>query len=79
MDSVVYSIVYVVGPKQMGYLGPMLTVMLEIKKIPITDILANECGYQIVVTKICYEGRISLILTNFIPNISALNSEHFTN
>ncbi len=33
--------------------------------------------YQILVTKICGGGRISHILTNFIPNISALNSEHF--
>ncbi len=42
---------------------------------------STECGYQIVVTKICNEGRISYIeqsFSNFIPNISALNSKHFT-
>ncbi len=48
------------------------------KKIQIADILADmisaKCGYQILVTKICDGGRISYIITNFIPNISALNS-----
>ncbi len=37
-------------------------------------IVPAECGYQLLVTKIRNAGRISYILTNFIPNISALNS-----
>ncbi len=49
-----------------------------------TDISANiyvisaGCVYQKLVTKICNEVRISYILTNFISNICALNSKHFT-
>ncbi len=35
--------------------------------------------YQVLVTKICDIDRISYILTNFTPNISALNNKHFTN
>ncbi len=38
----------------------------------------TECCYLILVTKICNGGRISYILANFIPNISALNSKHLT-
>ncbi len=34
-----------------------------------------ECGYQILVTQICEGGMVSYILTNFIPNLSALNSK----
>ncbi len=37
-----------------------------------------ESGDQILVTKICIEGRISHILTNFPPNITALYSKYFT-
>ncbi len=60
----------------MGFLGRIL--LSGSKKIPIPVILAAKCGYQILVTKICNGGRISYILTNFIPNITALNSKHFT-
>ncbi len=31
---------------------------------------------KILVTKTCNGGRISQVLTNFIQNISALNSKH---
>ncbi len=41
-------------------------------------VISAYCGYQILVTKLCNGGRISYILTNFIPNISALNSKRFT-
>ncbi len=41
-----------------------------------TCIIMDECGHQILVTKICNRGRICEILTNFIPNMSALNSKH---
>ncbi len=40
------------------------------------DILA-ECNYQILKMKICNGGRVFYILTNFIPNISALKRKHF--
>ncbi len=43
----------------------------------INSIMSAECGYQVLVTKICRGGRNSYILTNFIPNFSALNSKHF--
>ncbi len=33
-------------------------------------IILAECGYQILVTKICNGGRICFILTSLIPNIS---------
>ncbi len=69
----------------MVFLEPILTPILGSKKITISDISADviwiisaECGYQILVTKIGNGGRISNILTNFIFNISALNSKHFT-
>ncbi len=43
------------------------------------DISADGCGYQILGTKIVSkEGRISYILTNLTPNISALNSKRFS-
>ncbi len=63
----------------MGFLGPL--PILASKKIPTLDILADkiyicktlsECGYQMLVAKICNGGRIS-----YIPNISALQSKHF--
>ncbi len=41
-------------------------------------IISAQCVYQILVRRNCHEGRISYILTNFIPNISALNGERFT-
>ncbi len=65
------------SPNNVGFLGPMPILILESKKIPISDI-SSECGYQILVTKIWNGGKISSILTNFIPNIRALNSKHFT-
>ncbi len=58
----------------MEFLGQMLITILGRKKIPISD-LSAECGYQIHVTKICVGGMISDILTNFFPNISALNGK----
>ncbi len=36
-----------------------------------------ESTYQIFAINICHGGRITFILTNFIANISALNSKHF--
>ncbi len=52
----------------------------SISECPLSDISANitlaECGYQILVTKICNAGMISYIVTNFISNICALNSKH---
>ncbi len=36
----------------------------------------SERGHQVIVTNTCYGGSISYILTNFIPNTSARNSEH---
>ncbi len=43
-----------------------------------TRTLSAEYCYQIDVTKTCNGGRISHILTNFILNISTVNSKHFT-
>ncbi len=43
-----------------------------------TYIISAECGYQKLVTKTYNGGRTSHILTNFNPNLSALNIEHFT-
>ncbi len=40
--------------------------------------ILTECGYEILVTKLCNGGRKSYIWTNFIPNISAMNSKQFT-
>ncbi len=57
----------------MGFLGPIL--ILGSKKISKSDISANV----MLVAKICNHARISHILTNFFPNVSALNSKHFTN
>ncbi len=56
-------------------------------KFQISDILPGimctvsvsaECAYQILVIKMYNGGRISYILRNLIPNISALSSKHFT-
>ncbi len=70
----------------MVFLGLMPIPILGSRKTPISDISADnvcvciisaECDYQILVTKKCNGGRISYILTKFIPNISALNTgEH---
>ncbi len=49
----------------------------EIRRID-QHIISAECGYQILLTKICDGGGISYILKNFIPNISALNRKHST-
>ncbi len=49
------------------------TNIMEEKHADIQHI-SCECGYQILVTKTCNGGRISYILTKFIPNISALNT-----
>ncbi len=64
-------------PTNTGFLGPMPMAMLRSKKILISNISASikyiiptECGYQVLVTKTCPGGRVSDILTNFIPNIS---------
>ncbi len=62
----------------MGFLGQMPIPISGNERIQISKIISAECGYQILVTKICNEGRISYILTNFIPNISAMNIRHFT-
>ncbi len=43
-----------------------------------TYVISTECGYQVLVTKTCYGGRISYVLTNIILNFSALRSKHFT-
>ncbi len=55
------------------------------KKIPISDksdeiikIQSLDCCHQVLVTEICNGGRIPHIITNFIPNIRALNRKHFT-
>ncbi len=66
----------------MGLLGLMLIPILWNKKIMISDasadiIISVECGYQILVRKICKRGRISYNL-NLFPNIIALNRKHFT-
>ncbi len=57
----------------MGFLEPMPILIQGSKKFLIFDISANiiciisdECGYQILVTKIYNEGRVSYILTNVI-------------
>ncbi len=59
----------------------------ENTKIQIYDISADilyiciilpECGYQMLVTKMCNGGWISYILKSFISDISALNSKYFT-
>ncbi len=73
-------------PIDYGIFGANDDTNIREKKILIFDMLASivyiisvECGYQIHMTKICNGGRISYILTNFILNISALNSKPFTN
>ncbi len=48
----------------MGFLGPMLILILGSKKILISDISADileyyECGYQVRMAKIRNRGRIS--------------------
>ncbi len=56
----------------MGFLELMLMPIY----IKIYIYVSARCGSQILVTNICDGGRISYILTNLIPNISALNSKH---
>ncbi len=58
------------GLTDMGFSGSVPSPILGSSKILISNISA-ERGYQILVTKICNGGRISHILTDFIPNISA--------
>ncbi len=70
--------------------GPVPIPILGSKKMPISDTLYNtmkiwkyiyiytQYMYWVIATNICNEGRVSCILTNFIQNISALNSKHFT-
>ncbi len=41
-------------------------------------IIATECGYQILMTKICNGGRVSYILTNLVLDINAVNGKHLT-
>ncbi len=53
------------GPKPYGIFGADVD----------TDI-SSECGYEIPLTKICKGGWVYTKLSNFIPNISALNSKH---
>ncbi len=55
----------------MGFLGSMPILILESKKILISDISA-ECGYQILVMNICYGEKISYILFQML-----VHSEHF--
>ncbi len=69
----------------MTFLGQMPIPVLGTKKIPISDILAGiihiistEWCDQILVTRIRNRGRLFDILTNFLPNMRALNSKHFT-
>ncbi len=67
------------------FLEPMQIRILGSKKIPLSNISADivyiyimvaKSGYQILVTKVCNEGRISYIL--LFLNVSAVNSKHFT-
>ncbi len=67
------------------FLEPMQIQILGSKKIPLSDIsadivyiyiMATESGYQILVTKVCNEGRISYIL--LFLNVSAVSSKRFT-
>ncbi len=56
-----------------------MILILGGKKILIFDVSGKNLyisgiGYLILVTKIRNEGMISDILTNFIPNTSALNT-----
>ncbi len=66
----------------MGFLGPMRILILGRKKIqinwPLLYVILAECGYEILVRKICIGGRISYILTNFIQNITVPNNKHLT-
>ncbi len=63
----------------------VLILMLGSKKILISNIfwplqiymISSECGFQILMTKICHGRRMSYILTSLIPN-SLLSSKHFT-
>ncbi len=67
------------NPTNRGFSELIQIQILRVRKFqyPISRLIFYmyfECNYQIHVTKICDEGRI----TDFIPNISALNSSHFT-
>ncbi len=69
------------GPTQMKFLGHANGDIREQKNCDIRYIaqyykynISAECGYQILVTKICNGGKISYILRNFIPNISVWSS-----
>ncbi len=63
------------GPDCYGNVGPDADT--DIREQENCDI--RYIGYQTLLPKICNGGRTAYILTNFIPNISALNSKHFTN
>ncbi len=70
----------------MGYLGLMPILILGSKKIAIPDIstFITCILYQLnvvimqLVTKMCNGASVSYILTNFLPNIRALNRKPFT-
>ncbi len=53
-------------------------ILISVISADILYAVSAECDYQRLVTKIWNGGRMSCILTNFIPNIGALNSKHFT-
>ncbi len=63
------------GPTDVRFLGSEKIPISVIYRL-ILFIVTAECGYQVLVTKTCNGGRISYILTNFIPKLSVLKGKH---
>ncbi len=71
---------FIVVIAQYGYRGARKLrhpINQQIYVQTVYTVIRTESGYQILVTKI-NGGRISYILPNFTPNISAPNSKHLT-
>ncbi len=78
-NSKVFLFGWSFSPKQ-DYLVFAL-VLLRVQKKKFSNIFYlktwTECGFQILVTKMCNEERISDIWTDFIPHISTNNASLF--